>query len=42
MVVGRSPEWHCLDSEDEALAHFASKLARRIDALVAAIEAKLS
>ena len=41
-MVGRSVEECSLDGEDEVLARFAGQLARRVGALAASIEERLS
>jgi len=41
-VIRRSAEWCSLDADDEKLARFAGKMGRRVDAIVASIERRLS
>ena len=41
-VIRRSADWCSLDADDEKLARFAGKMGRRVDAIVASIERRLS
>ena len=41
-VIRLSAEWCSLDADEEKLARFAGKMGRRVDAIVASIERRLS